>query len=109
MEGQQKQTRKKRRRFPWKRAIAALVVSLLLSTAAILLILSTLSTEHLSADYRLVVIPILFTVIGQLIPLYQWPFPISLQAPSNPLQSPSPAEPATQNAQNKKPTTTWQA
>ena len=107
MEGQQKQTQKKRRRFPWKRAIAALVVSLLLAAAAMLLIVSTLSTEHVSADYRLVAIPIIFTVIGQLIPLYQWLFPISPEAPSNPPQSPSLAEPAIQNEQTKQPTTIW--
>lgn len=77
MQGQQRQTQQKRRRFPWIRAIATLLVSLLLSTAAILLLLSI---EHVIADYWLVVIPIIFTVIGQLIALGQWLFPISNEA-----------------------------
>ncbi len=77
MEGQQKQTKKKRRPFPWIRAIAALVTSLLLSALAILLILSTV---HVIAAYWLVVIPIIFTVFGQLLPLWQWLFPVSAEA-----------------------------
>ncbi len=116
MEGQHKQIQKKRRRFPWIRAIVALVVSLLLSFAVILLILST---AHISAEYWLVVIPIIFTMIGQLIPLYSWLFPISAEAkeespslPPTPLEVkvslPLPlAEPATQNEQTKPSTSLW--
>lgn len=104
MEGQQKQTQKKRRRFPWMRAIVALVAFLLLSAAAILFILS--AGHVITGDWS-VVMPIIFTVIGLLIPLGQWLFPISSEAPSNPPQSPSLAEPATQNEQTKPPTTIW--
>ncbi len=91
MEGQQTQ---RKRRFLWKRAIVALLVSLLICAGAILLILSN---EHVIAAYWLVVIPVIFTVIALLIPLYQWLFP--LETPSDPSQSPSLAKIAAQSKQ----------
>ncbi len=113
---EEQQIQKKRRRFPWKRAIAALVISLLLSAAAILLLLST---GHFIADYWLAVIPAIFAVTVQLIPLGQWLFPISPEVSSDPLAPPPTpvevkvslalplAEPAAQNEQSKQPTNIW--
>ncbi len=89
MEGQQR-SHQRERPFPWLRAFIALLVSLLVSAAAILLILST---EHVIAAYWLVIIPIALAALGQLIPLYQYLFPISTDTkPDLPLSPPTPVE-----------------
>ena len=107
MEEQQKQTQKKRR-FPWVRAGITLLISSLIAAATLLIILST---GRVIAGYWYVVIPVLFSAIGLLIPLYQWLFPISNEVPT-PVEvkvslAPSSAELTTQNEQTKQPVTIW--
>ncbi len=106
MQGQQRQTQQKRRRFPWIRTITALLITFLLSATAIVLILSI---GHVFPGYWLVVIPVFFIVTGQLISLAQWMFPFSTGTKADtPSSPPTPfevkvslvppiVEPATQN------------
>lgn len=88
MEAQQQPLPRQAKRFPWLRAIIALLVSLLVSAATILLILST---EHVIAPVWLVIIPLVLATLGQLIPLYQYLLPISTDTKSD--LTPSPPTP----------------
>src|SRR5438270_13142976 len=103
----QQPIQKKEKHFPWQRAIIALFISLLISAAAILLILST---EHVIAGYWLVIIPVALAAFGQLIPLYQYLLPISTETQSDhpPIEvkvtlTPPAPEPAAQDEQTRQP------
>ena len=63
------------REFPWRWALVAFVISATLSVAILLI----LSAAKIIPDYWFVVIPVLFTIIGQLVPLLQWILPSSAQ------------------------------
>ncbi len=103
MKRQQRNSQKKRRHFPWTRAIVALFISLLIAAATILAILTS---GHAVAGYWLAIIPIIFSAAGLLIPLYQYLLPIPPDdKPANlpPIEvkisyPPPVAEPSTRNA-----------
>src|SRR6266699_5019218 len=90
MDGQRRQLQKKRRYFPWIRALVTLLISLVVAAATLLAILST---GHVVAGYWLAIIPLIFSAAGLLIPLGQWLFPIITETKDHsPVSSPTPIE-----------------
>lgn len=82
----QKPKRLQFRRIPWARLLIAIASSLLCAMGALLLILST---GHVIANYWYYILPTVFTVIGLIIPLLQWLFPISTEPMKVSTTSPS--------------------